>query len=391
MLNLIENIINKKTKKAIGLMSGTSLDGIDACIIEIENYDKDTKYKLIEFLTLEYSLEEKNRIEKLCNNKTSTVEEICFMNTYLGNKFAEACIAVCNSANISIDEIDFISSHGQTIYHMPNENSTMQIGELSVIAARTNCLTVGDFRPSDMAYGGQGAPLVPFVDYILYSHNEKGRILLNLGGIANITVLPANSTSKDIFAFDTGPANLLINAITEKITNGEKTFDEGGKMALKGKVDEELLEEIILKDTYLDIKPPKSTGREYYTEDFANSIYEKGIKRGLSNYDILATITAYTAKTIQNQINRFVLPKNDIHELYISGGGSHNQMIVKLLKECLDLEIYLTDDLGLPSDAKEAVAFAILGNQFLLGKSNNIPSATGANRDVIMGKLTIPS
>ncbi len=179
--------------------------------------------------------------------------------------------------------------------------------------------------------------------------------------------------------------------LQKKITNGEKTFDEGGKMALKGKVDEELLEEIILKDTYLDIKLPKSTGREYYTEDFANSIYEKGIKRGLSNYDILATITAYTAKTIQNQINRFVLPKNDIHELYISGGGSHNQMIVKLLKECLDLEIYLTDDLGLPSDAKEAVAFAILGNQFLLGKSNNIPSATGANRDVIMGKLTIPS
>lgn len=391
MINFLSKLTNKETKIAVGLMSGTSLDGVDACIVEIEGHSKDTKFKLIEFITQEYTLEEKRRIERLCNNKTSTIEEICFMNTYLGNKFADVTIAVCNKANISLDKVDFISSHGQTIYHMPNENSTMQIGELSVIAARTNCLTVGDFRPSDMAYGGQGAPLVPFVDYILYSHKGKGRILLNLGGIANITVLPADCGSEDIYAFDTGPANLLIDAIVKKITQGEKTFDEGGKMALKGTIDEELLNELILKDTYLDEKPPKSTGREYYTEDFAKDIYNKGVKKGLDEYSILATVTAYTAKTIENQICRFVLPNNKIHELYVSGGGSHNQMIIDLLKKYLDLDIYLIDDLGLPSDAKEAVAFAILGNQFLLGQTNNIPSATGATKDVIMGKLAVPS
>lgn len=391
MINLLHKLENKKTKIAIGLMSGTSLDGVDACIVEIQGNGKDTRFKLIEFITLEYSFEEKRRIERLCKNDTSTIEEICFMNTYLGNKFADAAIEVCHKAKIGLDEVDFISSHGQTIYHMPNEASTMQIGELSVIAARTNCLTVGDFRPSDMAYGGQGAPLVPFVDYILYSHHEKGRILLNLGGIANITVLPASCSENDVFAFDTGPANLLIDAIVRKITNSEKSFDDDGRMAAMGFVDEALLNELILKDNYLDLKPPKSTGREYYTNDFAMNIYNLGIVRGLSDLDILSTVTAYTAKTIQNQIERFVIPNHKIDELYVSGGGSHNLMLMKLLRDYLDLDVYSVDNLGLSSDAKEAVAFAILGNQFLVGQSNNIPSATGANRKVTMGKLTLPS
>lgn len=391
MINLLNNLTNKKTRIAIGLMSGTSMDGIDACIVEIQGHGKETKFKLIDFITQDYTSEEKQRIEKLCKNETSTIEEICFMNTYLGNKFADAAIEVCSKAKIDLEEVDFISSHGQTIYHMPNEGSTMQIGELSVIAARTNCITVGDFRPSDMAYGGQGAPLVPFVDYILYSHHEKGRILLNLGGIANITILPANSLETDVYAFDTGPANLLIDAIVQKITNGEKLFDYGGKMALMGSIDEEWLNKLILKDGYLDLKPPKSTGREYYTNKFAMDIYNSGVERGLEDLDILSTVTAYTAKTIQNQIKRFVIPNHRIDELYVSGGGSHNQLIMNLLKQYLNFNIYRVDELGLPSDAKEAVAFAILGNQFLLGQSNNIPSATGANRNVIMGKLTIPS
>lgn len=391
MRKLLDDIINKKSRISIGLISGTSLDGIDSCIVEIEGVGRETKFKLIEFITVDYSVVERKKLEKICSNETATLEDICFMNTYLGNKFADAAISVCKKAGISTEDIDFISSHGQTIYHMPHKGSTFQIGELANIAGKTGCITVGDFRPSDMAYGGQGAPLVPFVDYILFSNNEKGRIMLNLGGIANITVLPKGCSSEDVFAFDTGPANLLIDAITKIITNGELDFDLNSEIAMTGSIDEKWLDEIIANDRYLYVNPPKSTGREYYNKEYAMQLYNNGLKRNLRNEDILATITAYTAKTVCHQIDRYVKPVTWINEIYIGGGGAHNKMVVNLLEKYSGLDVYNMDELGLPADAKEAVAFAVLGNQFLFGKTNNIPGATGANREVIMGKLVIPS
>lgn len=391
MLDIIKSVLNKKKKLAIGLMSGTSMDGIDACLIEIEGNYTDTKINLIDFVTLDYTSQEKEKILKLCNVNTSTVKEICYMNTYLGNKMGQAAIEVCKKADLNIKFVDYISSHGQTIYHMPDEHSTLQIGELSNIAALTGCITVGDFRPSDMAYGGQGAPLVPYVDYILFSNKEKGRILLNLGGIANITVLKAGGKEEDVLAFDTGPANVLIDETVRIITEGRQSFDNGGKMALKGKIDEEWLDEIISKDIYLLKNPPKSTGREYYTKEFAMNLYEQGIKRGLDNLDILATITAYTAKSIKNQIDMFVLDKYKIDELYVSGGGAHNQAIMSLLSEYIKADVRDVSNLQFSGDAKEAIAFAILGNEFLCGRTNNIPNSTGSNKKVIMGKLSLPS
>lgn len=391
MINILNKVTNKERKLAIGLMSGTSIDGIDACLVEIEGNYIDTKVKLIDFITLNYTSEEKERILRLCNINTSTVDEMCYMNTYLGEKMGQAAIEVCKKANISIENIDYISSHGQTIYHMPDEHSTMQIGELANIAAVTGCLTVGDFRPSDMAYGGQGAPLVPYVDYILFSHKEKGRILLNLGGIANITVLKAGGREEDVLAFDTGPANVLIDEIVRIITGGKIFFDDGGKMALEGKIDESWLDEIICNDAYLLKKPPKSTGREYYTKELAMNLYEQGINKGLDNLSILATITAYTAKSIKNQIDMFVLSKYKIDELYVSGGGAHNQMIMKLLSKYIKADVKNVENLEFSGDAKEAIAFAILGNEFLCGRTNNIPDSTGSNRKVIMGKLALPS
>ena len=367
------------------------MDGIDACLIEIEGNYTDTKINLIDFVTLDYTSQEKEKILKLCNVNTSTVKEICYMNTYLGNKMGQAAIEVCKKADLNIKFVDYISSHGQTIYHMPDEHSTLQIGELSNIAALTGCITVGDFRPSDMAYGGQGAPLVPYVDYILFSNKEKGRILLNLGGIANITVLKAGGKEEDVLAFDTGPANVLIDETVRIITEGRQSFDNGGKMALKGKIDEEWLDEIISKDIYLLKNPPKSTGREYYTKEFAMNLYEQGIKRGLDNLDILATITAYTAKSIKNQIDMFVLDKYKIDELYVSGGGAHNQAIMSLWSEYIKADVRDVSNLQFSGDAKEAIAFAILGNEFLCGRTNNIPNSTGSNKKVIMGKLSLPS
>ncbi len=391
MLNCLNDVLNKKKRLAIGLMSGTSLDGIDACLLEIEGNYVDSRIKVIDFLTLDYTGEEKERILKLCNIKTSTVDEICYMNTYLGNKMGQAAAAVCQKANISISNVDFISSHGQTIHHMPDQNSTLQIGELSNIAAVTGCITVGDFRPSDMAYGGQGAPLVPYTDYILFSSKEKNRVLLNLGGIANVTVLKAAGKEEDVVAFDTGPANVLIDEIVKIITGGEMSFDDGGKLALQGTIDDQWLYEILINDKYLLKKPPKSTGREYYTNEYAYCMYEWGRKRGLGNFDILATITAYTAKSIQHQLNKFVLEKCKIDELYVSGGGAHNQMIMKLLSDYIDAEVKNINELYFSGDAKEAVAFAILGNEFLSGRTNNIPNATGSDRKVIMGKLVLPT
>lgn len=383
--------MNKNKKLAIGLMSGTSLDGIDACLVEIEGNYTDTKIHVVDFMTLEYTKEEKERILKLCNINTSRVNEICYMNTYLGNKFGQAALAVCTRANVNIEDVNFISSHGQTIFHMPDDHSTMQIGELSNIAAVTGCLTVGDFRPSDMAYGGQGAPLVPYVDYILFSNIEKGRVLLNLGGIANITVLKAGGSEDDVLAFDTGPANVLIDEIVRIITDGIKHYDEGGELAAKGKINEQWLEEILLNDKYMTKQPPKSTGREYYTIEFAENLYRLGKSKGLSNYDILATVTAYTVKSIQHQLNLFVFNKCKIDEVYVSGGGAHNGMIMKLLAKYINADIMDVSILDFSGDAKEAVAFAILGNEFLSGKTNNIPSSTGSDRKVIMGKLALPS
>ena len=391
MINLLNNVLHKKKKLAIGLMSGTSADGIDACLVEIEGNYTDTEIKLIDFITLNYTSEEKERILSLCNVNTSTVNEICGMNTYLGDKMGQAAIEVCKKAKINISDVDYVSSHGQTIYHMPHEHSTLQIGELANIAALTGCITVGDFRPSDMAYGGQGAPLVPYVDFILFSSRDKGRILLNLGGIANITVLKAGGKDEDVFAFDTGPANVLIDETVRIITDGRQSFDNGGNLALQGKVDEKWLDEIISRDAYLLKKPPKSTGREYYTKEFAMDLYRQGIKRGLDNLSILATITAYTAKSIKNQIDEFALDKIKIDELYVSGGGAHNQMIMKLLSEYVEADVKNVESLEFSGDAKEAIAFAILGNEFLCGKTNNIPNSTGASKRVIMGKLALPS
>lgn len=390
-MNNVINVSNKQKKLAIGLMSGTSMDGVDACLVEIEGNYTSTKIKLIDFITLNYTDEEKERILKLCSPETSSVDEICYMNSYLGDKMGQAALEVCKKAAVDIRDVDYVSSHGQTIYHMPDENSTLQIGELANIAAVTGCLTVGDFRPSDMAYKGQGAPLVPYVDYILFSSEYKGRILLNLGGIANITVLEAAGKEEDVLAFDTGPANVLIDEIIRIITGGKQSYDNGGEIALEGKIDELWLNEMIESDKYLLKEPPKSTGREYYTKEFAANLYKQGINKGLNNYSIVATITAYTAKSIQNQIERFVINKYKIDELYVSGGGAHNKMIMNLLSSYMDAAVKDVSELEFSGDAKEAVAFAILGNEFLSGRTNNIPNSTGSNRKVVMGKLALPS
>jgi anhydro-N-acetylmuramic acid kinase len=358
--------------------------------VEIENSGIATKVKLIEFVTMPFSLEERNRILSLCSPATSSVDEICYMNVYLGQKIATAALEVIKKSGKTTRDIDFISSHGQTIYHMPEKLATMQIGELAFIAAETGCLTVGDFRPSDMALGGQGAPLVPFVDYLLFRSNKKGRALINIGGISNVTILKANSSPEEIIAFDMGPGNMLIDAIVSIGTNGENTYDKDGEIAAKGKICREWLEKIFDNDGFIKKRPPKSTGREHYSALLAKFLWEEGISLGLNFEDIVATITAYTYNSIIAHFTDYIDKEYDIEEILIGGGGVYNNTLMNKLRLGLKQDVFLMEEFNFSSDAKEAIAFAILGNEFLHGNTNNLPSATGASRNVIMGKLALP-
>ncbi|QUI25698.1 anhydro-N-acetylmuramic acid kinase [Vallitalea pronyensis] len=390
MINQLQHLLEKEKRCAVGLMSGTSLDGIDAALVEIEGSGTKTNVNLLALDTLNFNVDERNRILALCAPETSRVNDICHMNVHLGEKMAEAALKVIHKAGMLPEQVDFISSHGQTIYHMPDDYATLQIGELAVIAARTGILTVGDFRPHDMAVGGQGAPLVPYVDYLLFSHDVKGRAMINIGGISNISILKPQAKADDVIAFDMGPGNMLIDAIMTIGTEDACTYDPNGEYASRGKVYTDWLKAILKRDTYLAKEPPKSTGRESYTYAMAKALYEEGISLGLAFDDIVATVTAYTTESIIGHFKQFIDPTYNIEEVIISGGGVHNKTIMKGLAQGLKQQVLSMDDWGFSSDGKEAIAFAVLGNECIHGHTNTLPSATGAKKAVSMGKLVLP-
>lgn len=372
----------------IGLMSGTSLDGIDVIIAEIEGYDVDTKVQPLFFQTFEIESALIEKIKKAMNPKTSSSELLCSLNFELGFAFTEAVKKACILSKISICDIDFIASHGQTIYHISkNENdfikSSLQLGEGALIANLLNITTISNFRTADIACGGQGAPLVPFADYVLFTDISKNRSIHNIGGISNLTVLPKNGNKDDVFAFDTGPGNMMIN--DAMLILYHKTMDLNGQIAKSGKIEEKLLLEL-LNDPYFDIKPPKSTGREKFGMNKTKAIIKK--YQHLKPEDIIATLTYFTAKTIALAYRKFVLNEVSIDEIIFCGGGIHNQQLMHLIKEELkDIKIILLEDLGYNSDSKEALAFLILGHHTLAHKPSNIKRATGANKEAILGQI----
>ncbi|MFN3532249.1 MAG: anhydro-N-acetylmuramic acid kinase [Candidatus Brocadia sp.] len=421
MLHKILQLQHKNPKKVIGLMSGTSADGIDACLVEISGNGIHTKIHILDFETYPYDEATRNAILETCNPQTGTVDKICQLNFYLGILFAEAAKSIANKARIPITDIDLIGSHGQTIYHMPDstvkqplteyENgigghgsgvrdqpwkagsvlrSTLQIGEPSVIAQATGVTTVADFRPRDIAAGGQRAPLVPYADFILFRDKEKGRALQNIGGIANVTFLPRDCGIRDVIAFDTGPGNMVIDRITELITNDTSHFDEGGRLAATGKVNDRLLA-TLLAHPYLVKPPPKTTGREVFGRPFADNLYSDAVHSGIGGLDILATVTAFTARTIADSYKRWILTRYHLSEIILSGGGSYNDTLVKFLIQYAppSVKIHSINKFGIASNAKEALAFAILANEAIAGNPNNIPGATGAREAVIMGKIIL--
>jgi len=375
--------------RVVGLMSGTSADGVDAAVVEIGG----RKVRLLAFDTFAYPAALRRQILDLCRPESARLDDICHYNFVLGEVFADAVIKLCSKSGISPRSIDLIGSHGQTIYHQPGGKrygrrtirSTLQIGEPSVIAQRTGITTVADFRPRDMAAGGEGAPLVPYADYVLFKHHRLTRAVQNIGGVANVTFLPGGCKQDDIIAFDTGPGNMVIDGIVHLISGNRKRYDAGGKMAARGMVDKRLLDEL-LRHPFFRRRPPKSTGREEFGADFVERIYRQAGKKGLADADIVATVTALTAKSIAQAYRRFLPTMPD--ELILCGGGSHNRTLVGMLHaELPDVKMLSTDDFGISVDAKEAVSFAILAWATIKGMAGNVPTATGAELPVILGKI----
>jgi len=383
----------------VGLMSGTSVDGIDAAVIEISGIPgAQPQIELIAFENLSYPIKAREEIFHLFDPQKATVDRVGRMNIWLGELYAQAALSVIAKANLDPKDITAIGSHGQTIYHAPEAqivdgydlHYTVQIGEGAVIAARTGITCVSDFRVADMAVGGQGAPLVPFTEYLLYREKNRTLLLQNIGGIGNVTVIPAGSTPEQVYAFDTGPGNMLIDGMVSALYPGEKTMDTGGAIAEKGNVNAELLL-LLQQEAYYSLPLPKSTGRELFGSSYIDELLSYQDKHNLSPEDIIATVTMLTAWSIGDAYRRYIRQHNAADAMIVGGGGSYNPVLMKFLRyemESMGVQLLTQEEVGHNSDAKEAIAFALLADYTLAKQSNNLPIVTGAQRAVVMGKIS---
>jgi anhydro-N-acetylmuramic acid kinase len=362
-------------------MSGTSLDGIDVAVVDIAR----GKFRLVAKDTTPYSADVRQRILNV-SDAQAHVGKIARLSFELAELYAAAVHDLCRKHEVPLKTIGLIGCHGQTVFHEGGV-CTLQLGEGAVLAERTGIPVVSDFRPADIAAGGQGAPLVPYVDYLLFRHARRGRVALNLGGIANITAIPPGGEPEDVVAFDTGPANMLIDALVAEYTRGEKTFDVDGELAARGHLNQRLLDHLA-SDPYYTQPPPKSAGREQYGRQLIGRL----LMTGVPLLDLIATATALTATTVAIAIDLFVRPRMRIHELIVSGGGAHNPQIMAYLAGFVrDVAVVTSQDFGVDVDAKEAIAFAVLAHETWHGRPGNLPSATGAKRPVVLGKIAGPA
>ncbi|OLD82156.1 MAG: anhydro-N-acetylmuramic acid kinase [Acidobacteria bacterium 13_1_20CM_58_21] len=388
--------MNGKSKLVLGMMSGTSADGIDVALARISGAPPNLNARLLSHASVKYPPALRKEILRVAEQRPLIAGALSQLNFRLGELFAGAAIAACRHFRVALSKIALVGSHGQTIFHQGRPipyfgsptASTLQIGEPSVIAARTGITTVGDFRPADIALRGQGAPLVPYADYLLYRHTKLGRISLNLGGIANITVLPRAAKPQQVLAFDTGPANMLIDALVAHFTQSRLRFDKNARLAMQGRSLPALLDDL-LGDPYLKLAPPKSTGREYYGHAYLKMLFSLGRHYRASPNDLIRAATIFTALSVVDALNRFVLPTTKIQQLIVSGGGAHNPLILAQLAAALPgIEVLPSGRLGIPEDAKEALAFALLAYETFHQRPANLPSATGARGLAILGKIS---
>ena len=371
-------------KIIVGLMSGTSADGIDAAVVRVRGSGVRTRAEIIACVAVPYPAQDRQELFALFSTSTGTVERTCAFNFRLGTLFAQAAAAAIAAAHL-------IASPGQTVYHIPphadGRGSTLQIGEAAVVAERLGIPVVSDFRVRDMAAGGQGAPLVTYADYLLFRDEQRARAVQNLGGIGNVTYLPRGGGIDTVLAFDTGPGNMVINGVVELISGGTLEFDHDGVLAAAGRPDAALVE-TLLADPYFSSPPPKTTGREKFGQGYATALLATARQRGLSDADVVATATRLTVESIARAYRAFLVPRGGVDDVMLGGGGSHNPVLREWLAQALrPAQVRTTDEWGIASRAKEAVAFAILANETVAGNPSNVPSATGATHPVVLGKL----
>jgi anhydro-N-acetylmuramic acid kinase len=382
-----------------GVMSGTSADGIDVALVRVQGRGFRSRLELVAHYHFSYPSEVRRAILATMNAGSASVADLSRLNFLLGELYADAVRTAQRRARL---ECELVGCHGQTLYHQGSAKPflghrivcTWQTGEAAVIAAKIGVPVVSDFRPADMAAGGKGAPLVPFLDYILYRHRRYGRIVQNLGGIANLTAIPPRALSGQVVAFDTGPGNMVIDAVAEHFF--DKPYDRNGRLAARGEAIERVLREL-LRHPFFRQRPPKTAGREQFGREFVREFLR--LCRRAEEHDIIATATALTARSIGIAVRRFVMPlvESDgpkparFREFVVSGGGTKNATLMRMLREelaPLKMRVRTTDDFGLPSEAKEAAAFGLLAYQTWRRLPSNVPSATGAERPAILGKIT---
>jgi anhydro-N-acetylmuramic acid kinase len=407
-LDRLIEIARRDDRRIIGLMSGTSLDGIDVALVHLSGHERHTRIvEPVIFETYPFPVEVQRKIRVILEQKQASLPDICHLDFVLGELFAAAVNRLIVSTGTPRDAIDLIATAGQTIWHDPKPfseeisvdwmeseiqtRSTFALGQSAVIAERTGIITIGDLRVRDVATGGQGAPLVPYADWVLLRHPTKARCVQNIGGIGNVTYLPPNAELDEVIAFDTGPGNMIIDEVTEVVTNGELRYDVDGALAASGSVDERLLAEL-MSDQYFDMKPPKTTGRERFaSKRYSDKI--RGEARDMKREDLVATVTAFTAESIARSYRDWILPLGPVDEIILGGGGAFNPTLVRMLRERLptarvirheELEL----DPPIDSSAKEAIALAIIANDSVWGLGTNIPGATGG-RPTVLGKINL--
>ncbi|MGI8484618.1 MAG: anhydro-N-acetylmuramic acid kinase [Thermomicrobiales bacterium] len=389
----------------VGLISGTSVDGIDAALVEINGHAQEAKLTLLAFMTYPYPDDVRAELLRLYDDQAQAVVRICSLNAVIGELFAKATLAICAKADVDPAQLEVIGSHGQTVWHQPAHDpamplstpSTLQIGEAAIIAARTGAPVIADFRVADMAVGGQGAPLAPYFDWAVFSDPNRNRAVQNIGGIGNVTWVPKGGTVEEVIAFDTGPGNMLMDGIVTRLTAGEQIYDKDGRLGAAGTVDQVMLTQL-LGDPYLHQAPPKTTGREYYGSDQCDAlIAQAGLIDGalLQNdaaiqqrcRDLIATVTAFTAHSIANAYRDWLPSLPD--DVLVNGGGCRNPTLMGMIAELLpQATVAATDAVGVDGDAKEAMLFALMAHDSLAGYPTNIPGATGAQRAIPLGKLS---
>ncbi len=389
-------IANKPEKIILGLMSGTSLDGLDLALCKFTGNGINTKVELLHFATKEYSIEFKTELREVFGKTKINLEKLCLLNAYIGNYYSKIINETLKFWSVKNDIIDLIASHGQTVYHSPKnkhqqakfDNATLQIGDADHIAVNTNIITISDFRQKHIAAGGQGAPLAIYGDYFLLSSNEENRVLLNIGGIANFTFLPSSMNMNEIICTDTGPGNTLMDAYLQH-HHSNLQYDENADIAKQGKICNELFNALI-QHNFFKTDFPKTTGQEVFNLAFIKNALVASNTEKLSIYDVLATLNYFTAFTIIDAINKTV--GNKIYTVYISGGGCYNPILLEHIKTLLpNIDIKKTSSLGVDADAKEAILFALLANECVCGNSDFYTTNTKKILPITMGKISFPN